>query len=37
MPNYVPSPGFMKHIYTKSAIIASTLLGVKFEVNYCAV
>jgi len=34
---YVPFSGFMKYVYTKSAIIASTLLVVKFEVNYYAV
>lgn len=37
MSKHVPSSGFIKYIYTKSAIITSTLLVVKFEVNYYAV
>lgn len=37
MSKYVPSSGFMKYIYTKSAIIPSKLLVVKLEVNYYAV
>lgn len=37
MSKYVPSSGLIKYIYTKSAIITSTLLVVKFEVNCYAV
>lgn len=37
MSKHVPSSGFIKYIYTTSAIITSTLLVVKFEVNYYAV